>query len=298
MLTSGKNVFEKWIYLAVLSLIWGSSFILIKKGLTGFGYVEAATIRLMSAALVFCPWGFYLVRTIPRKKLSLVFLTSVLSMFIPSYLFCIAQQQVSSSVAGMLNALTPLCTFIVAVFMFKRPFSKLQVVGLILGFIASAILMFNTSTTVLAINPYALFIVLATIGYGFHINFVSHYLSDVPSLSISAVAVTMAGLLAFCFVYIPTHEKYQFTPDNFNALVCLLILGVFGTAIAQFLNNKIIAISSSLFASTSTYVIPIVAVFWGINDGEQLTWVHLLSMIGVLAAIIFIRQDKKLSLSK
>jgi drug/metabolite transporter (DMT)-like permease len=135
--------------------------------------------------------------------------------------------------------------------------------------------------------------VLATIGYGFHINFVSHYLADVRPLSISSVAVTMAGLLAFCFVYLPNHEKYQFTAQNFNALLCLLILGVAGTAIAQFLNTKLIAISSSLFASTSTYIIPIVAVFWGIYDGETLTIIDLISMAGVLAAVLFIRQNKK-----
>lgn len=290
---NSKNSVEKWLYLAILSLIWGSSFILIKKGLTGFGYVEAATIRLISAALVFSPWGFYLVRFIPPKKLALVFLVSILSMFIPAYLFCIAQQHIESSVAGMLNALTPLCTFMVSVFMFKRPFSHLQIIGLVLGFAASALLMFNTSNTAFSINPYALFIVLATIGYGFHINFVSHYLADVRPLSISSVAVTMAGLLAFCFVYLPNHEKYQFTAQNFNALLCLLILGVAGTAIAQFLNTKLIAISSSLFASTSTYIIPIVAVFWGIYDGETLTIIDLISMAGVLAAVLFIRQNKK-----
>lgn len=287
-----KSSIEKWLYLAVLSLVWGSSFILIKKGLTGFGFIEAATIRLMSAGLVFCPWGFYLLRSIPLKKLLFVFLASLLGMFVPSYLFCISQLHIASSVAGMLNALTPLCTFLVAIFMFKKSFSALQVTGLVVGFIASALLMINTSGTAFSLNPYALFIVLATIGYGFHINFIKNYLADVAPLSIASVSVTMAGLLAFLCVYLPNYEKYYFTEQNFGALICLIILGVAGTAFAQYLHTKLISVSSSLFASTSTYIIPIVAVFWGLYDGEQLTLVHVVSMLGVLVAITLIRRDK------
>ena len=287
-----KNSFLKWIFLLLLSLIWGSSFILIKKGLLGFGYVEAATIRLVSAGFIFCPLGIYHLRKIPRNKLALVFLVSLLSMFIPAYLFSLSQKNISSSVAGMLNALTPMFTFIFSIILFKKVYQKLQIAGLFIGLFFSIILIFNSANSAFTLNLYSLFIVIATICYGLNINIVKNYLSDIPSFSLSAVTVTTAGLLALILVFIPNIKNYTFTTEQLVPFGYLLILGFVGTAFAQYLQNKLISISSSLFASTSTYIIPIVAIFWGFFDGENLRLIHIICMIGILGAVLLIRKDK------
>jgi drug/metabolite transporter (DMT)-like permease len=287
-----NNSYLKWIFLLLLSLIWGSSFILIKKGLLGFGYVEAATIRLVSAGLVFCPWGVYHLRKIPKNKVLLVFTVSLLSMFIPAYLFSLSQKHISSSVAGMLNALTPMFTFIFSIILYKKTYHRLQIVGLFIGLLFSMILIFNSSNAPFTLNFYASLIIIATICYGLNINIVRSYLSNIPSFSLSAVTVTSAGLLALLFVLIPNYKNYNFTNEQLGPLGYLLVLGLVGTAFAQYLQNKLISISSSLFASTSTYIIPIVAIFWGIFDSENLKLIHIICMIGILGAVLLIRKDK------
>jgi len=287
-----NNALLKWFLLILLSLIWGSSFILIKKGLTGFGFIEAATIRLMSAGLVALPFGLYHFRKIPRQKLPLVLVVSLLSMVIPAYLFCISQQNIQSSVAGILNALTPSFTFLFSMFFFKSKYYFLQVIGLVLGLVSSVFLVFAGSASSLSFNIYGLLIIGATVCYGLNINFVKTYLADVPSFSLSAVSVSFAGIIVFFLVFLPGQEAYQNISDQTVPFLALITLGVLGTALAQLLQNKIISISSSLFASTSTYIIPIVAILWGVVDNEAFSVRHLISMAGILTAIIFIRMDK------
>jgi drug/metabolite transporter (DMT)-like permease len=287
-----KNRFTKWILLLVLSLIWGSSFILIKKGLLGFGYIEAATIRLVSAGLIFLPWGVYHLQKIPRNKLFIVFLVSMLGMFIPAYLFTLSQKNITSSVAGMLNALTPMFTFVFSVILFRKKYRKLQIVGLLIGLIFSIILLFNSTQTAFTLNFYSLFIVIATICYGLNINVVKNYLANIPSFSLSAVTVTFGGMLSFVFVLLPNLNQYRFTPEQLTPLKYLLILGIVGTALAQYLQNKLISIASPLFASTTTYIIPIIAIFWGIFDNEDLKITQIVCMLGILGAVLLIKKDK------
>jgi drug/metabolite transporter (DMT)-like permease len=163
----------------------------------------------------------------------------------------------------------------------------------VVGFSASVLLMLNASHEPFTLNRYAIFIIIATACYGFNINLVKNYLAQVPSLSISAVSVTTAGLVAFIFGFLPRIEHYHLSQSNLNAFLCLLLLGVLGTAFAQYLHNKLISVSSSLFASTSTYLIPIIAIFWGVADGEKLSWIHFVAMGGVLVAVLCIRKERR-----
>ncbi|MEZ4893654.1 MAG: DMT family transporter [Saprospiraceae bacterium] len=174
--------YTRWVLLVVLSLIWGSSFILIKKGLTGFGYYEAATIRLMSAGLVFLPFAVRNVRKIPREKWGLIVVVSLLGMFIPAYLFCMAQLNVQSAVAAMLNSLTPIFTFLFSVFIFRLAYKINQIIGLILGLASATLLALEHAQGAVSLNMHAGLIVLATIGYGYNINLVKQYWQVFPLL--------------------------------------------------------------------------------------------------------------------
>lgn len=280
----------KWFYLLALSLIWGSSFILIKKGLTGFGYFEAATIRLMSAGLAFLPFGIGNFRKIPRDKYGYVVVTALLGMFIPAFLFCLAQVKVQSSVAAMLNGLTPVFTFVFSLVIFRIGYKINQVFGLLLGLVCAILLAVERSSSAITFNWHAGLIILATLCYGYNINLIKQRLSHIPAFVLSTVTVSLAGLLAFLLAFLPNIGKYHPAQMQWMPLVSLMVLGVLGTAIAQLMQYKLIKSTSALFASSSTYIIPVVAVFWGLLDGEAFHWMHALSIAGILAAVVLIRK--------
>lgn len=290
-MSSESNSSLKWILILALAIIWGSSFILIKKGLEGFGYIEAASLRMMSAGSVFIIPAFFHFNKIPSEKYLAVFLTALLGMFFPAYLFCHAQLKVQSVVAGLLNALTPAFAFLIALLFYNSKFRNIHLVGLLLGLGSAVLLSFERSTGQLSFNTYSLFVVLATLSYGMNINLVKNYLQNVNSLSISFVSVAIAGLLSFIFFFLPNYEAYKITDQNLWPFIYLSILGMLGTALAQVLFNKLIQISTPLYAGSVTFLIPLVALFWGILDGESLGLIHLICIGGILTSVYLIRKS-------
>lgn len=280
----------KWFYLMLLSLIWGSSFILIKRGLTGFGYFEAATIRLMSAGLAFLPFGVANFRKIPRDRWGYIVLTALLGMFLPAFLFCMAQVKVQSSVAAMLNGLTPVFTFVFSMFIFRIGYKINQVLGLLLGLGCAVLLAVERSSTAISFNWHAGLIIVATLCYGYNINLIKQRLSQIPAVVLSTVTVSLAGLLAFFGAFLPNLGHYHPSQIQWVPLLSLMLLGVMGTAIAQLVQYKLIRETSALFASSTTYIIPVVALGWSLLDGEPFHLVHALSIVGILGAVVLIRK--------
>ncbi len=289
-LTQKNQSLLKWVYLLALSLIWGSSFILIKKGLTGFGYFEAATIRLMSAGLAFLPFGLSNFGKIPRGQYGYIVLTALLGMFIPAFLFCLAQMKVQSSVAAMLNGLTPVFTFVFSIFIFRIGYKINQILGLLLGLFCAILLAMERSSTTITFNWHAGLIMLAALCYGYNINLIKQRLSHIPAFVLSTVTVSLTGLLAFFLAFLPNLASYHPSQIEWMPLLSLMTLGVFGTAIAQLIQYKLIKETSALFASSTTYIIPVVAVAWGILDGEAFNLVYALCIAGILGAVLLIRK--------
>lgn len=283
--------FSNWLVLLFLSLIWGSSFILIKKGLEGFGFLEAASVRLMAGGLVFLPFGIYHFRLIPRDRWAFVVLITFVGMFIPAFLFCLAQQHVQSAVAGIMNALTPVFTFVFSIFLFKKAYKINHVVGLLLGLVSAILLIVERSDMAFTLNVYAGLIVLATVCYGLNINLVKNYLSEVPSIALSSVSVSLGGLLSFLFIFLPRHGNYAMTDARWVPLGALVLLGIMSTALAQMFFYKLIKDTSAIFASSTTYIMPVVAVLWGVLDGEVFHLIHALSIAGILTAVLLIRKE-------
>lgn len=283
--------FANWLTLLFLSLIWGSSFILIKKGLQGFGFVEAASIRLMAGGAVFLPATIFQYKFIPRGKWPYVVLITFVGMFIPAFLFCLAQQHVQSAVAGIMNALTPVFTFVFSIFLFKKQAKLAHVAGLLLGLASAVMLIVERSDSAFTFNMYAGLIVLATICYGLNINLVKNYLFDVPSIALSSVSVAIGGLLSFLFIFLPRHANYAMTDERWIPLGALVLLGIMSTALAQLVFYKLIHDTSAIFASSTTYIMPIVAVLWGLLDGEPMHLIHALSIAGILTAVLLIRKE-------
>jgi drug/metabolite transporter (DMT)-like permease len=282
-----------WVSFLVLTLAWGSSFILVKRGLQAFSSWQVASIRLSSAFLALGGLAFFHLKQIPKDKLKYVIFSGILSMFVPAYLFSLAQMGISSSVAGVLNALTPAFTFIVGILFFKQPSKLIQVVGLLIGFIGSALLILVNSKGEFSLNAYAFCIVIATACYGLNVNILKKHLAGVNPLHMTTVAVSVAGILGLVHLLSTNWlEIVQNAPKGKESLAAAVTLGLIGTAFSQVVFNKMLQYSTAVFASSITYFIPIVALMWGVWDGEILSLWQYVGMAGIIAGILILNKSK------
>ena len=278
----------------ILSLIWGSSFILIKRGLEVYSAGQVGALRVVFSFFVLLPWAIPSLAKIPRDKLGYVALTGFMGNLIPAFLFAKAETSLASSIAGVLNGLTPLFAFLIGIFVFKTAWKKEQLLGLIIGFVGTLGLSFVQAEGALGgMNSYALLVVLATICYGTNANLLKVKLGKIAPLPLTAVAMLFIG--PFALIYLFTTDFWTVvgsTPASWHALGYLAILGILGTAIALVLFNILIQITSTVFATAVTYVIPVIAVFWGLFDGEQLFPLHYVGMIFILLGVYMVNKWK------
>ena len=276
-----------WILLIVLTLVWGSSFILIKKGLEVFSAIQVSAIRILSASIFMVPFAFSWLRRVDKKHYLLIFISGFIGSFIPAILFAVAQTQLDSAVTGMVNALTPVFVLIIGFLFYKQRITVFKVLGLILAFGGTALLMFFGSGNGYHFSYFALFIVAATILYGINVNILKFNLSAFNPIAISSISIFMIGPLAAVqlFAFTDFSQKFLQEPHAVTALIYLSILGVVGTSLALMLFNKMIKMTTPLFSSSVTYLIPIVAVAWGIFDGEKLHVIHYLGMSIIIGGV-------------
>lgn len=276
----------KWVYLVILALIWGSSFILIKKGLVSLTPMQLGSLRIIFAALFLLLIGFKSLAKIPRFQWKYIALTATLGTFIPAFLFSIAQTQIDSSVSAILNSLTPLNTMILGAIAFGLSFKRAQVFGVIIGLIGTFVLIINGALNHPEQNYYyAILIIIASICYATNVNLIKKYLSDLSPLSITTgnflVLLFPALLVLFFsgFFDVIEVEGVQYS------ILYIVILGVVGTGIANLIFFKTIQISSPVFATSVTYLIPIVAFGWGLLDNEMLSPVQFLGAFIILFGV-------------
>jgi drug/metabolite transporter (DMT)-like permease len=276
----------KWIYLFVLSLIWGSSFILIKKGLIGLSALQLGSLRIIFAAIFLLLIGFKSLVKIPSHQWKFIALTSLFGTFIPAYLFAIAETEIDSSSTAILNSLTPLNTLLIGTSFFGITFYRKQIWGVIIGLLGCLLLIFNGAISHPEQNYYyAILVLIASVCYAINVNLIKKYLSDLTSLSITTgnfliLLFPTLGVLFFTdFLEVVHIEKVQ------DSLWYILILGVLGTGIANIIFFKLIKISSPVFATSVTYLIPIVALFWGFLDNEALTFVQFIGAFVILTGV-------------
>ncbi|EDP72660.1 hypothetical protein FBALC1_16202 [Flavobacteriales bacterium ALC-1] len=290
-----KNLNIKWIYLLVLSIIWGSSFILIKKSLLGLTAYQLGALRIIITGIILLIAGYSKLKTIPKPKWKWLFISGVLGSFFPSFFFAIAETEIDSAVASILNSLVPLNTILLGFAVFKIASTKRQILGVIIGFIGTAILILKGSE----LNPnqnylYAGFVIASTIMYAANVNIIKRYLQDVKPLAIAAgnfVFIVIPALIILLFTDFFTSERFN-NPNLPNALIYVVILSVFGTALAKVLFNKLVQISTPVFASSVTYIMPIVALIWGIIDGESFSLIQGLAALLILAGVYLSHKHK------
>lgn len=283
-----KNLNIKWIYLLILSVIWGSSFILIKKSLLGLTAYQLGALRTIITGIILLAFGFNKLKTIEKSKWKWLFLSGLLGSFIPAFFFAIAETEIDSAVASILNSLVPLNTILLGFAIFKITSTKRQILGVIIGFIGTAILILKGAE----LNPnqnylYAIYVIASTLMYAANVNIIKRYLQDVKPLTIAVgnyVFIIIPALIILLFSDFFTAKTFD-NPDLLSALMYVTILSIFGTAIAKVVFFKLVQISTPVFASSVTYIMPIVALSWGILDGESFSLIQgfaaMLILLGV-----------------
>ncbi|HEX8013944.1 MAG TPA: DMT family transporter [Flavobacterium sp.] len=276
----------KWFYLLLLSLIWGSSFILIKKGLVGLTAIQVGSLRIIFAGLFLLVVGFSSLKKISLRQWKFVALTSFFGTFIPAFFFAIAETQVDSSIVAILNSLTPLNTLVLGIIFFGIQFQKRQVLGVFIGLVGCLLLVLNGASSNTGQNYYYLIlVVIATLCYAINVNLIKRYLSDLNSLSITTG--NFAVLLLPALIILSTTDFTQRINLDVtqHSVLFVMILGVLGTGIANVLFFKLIQMSSPVFATSVTYLIPIVAFFWGLLDNEMLTPIQFFGAFVILIGV-------------
>lgn len=276
----------KWFLLGILALIWGSSFILIKKGLVGLTPMQLGSLRIIFSALFLLLIGFRSLTQIQQHQWKYIALTALFGTFIPAFLFAIAQTQISSSVSSILNSLTPLNTLMLGVIAFGLTFKRAQVLGVIIGLIGTMLLIVNGAMHHPDQNYwYTLLVLIASICYATNVNLLKRYLSDVRPIAITTGNFLVLLVPAVAVLFSNDFVSVAQQPAVQHSMVFIAILGIVGTGIANIIFFRLIQISSPVFATSVTYLIPVVAFFWGLLDNEMLTPVQFVGAFIILVGV-------------
>ena len=283
---------KNYLSVFVLALIWGSSFILMKKGLEVYDYMQVANARIFIAFISLVPFLPRAVKEVKKKHYFPIFITSLFGNGLPAILFTKAQTNLDSALVGILNSTVPLFTLIIAAYFFRFKPLRANIFGVLIGLAGVFFLTFNSVSTEVVVNKYFLFVILATIFYAISINVIKNYLQDLNPISIATLAFSIIGPMALIYL-IKTDFIYQLNENDhgYKAIGYIALLAILGTSMASIIFNKLLARSSAIFTSSITYFIPIVAIFWGILDGEIVTVYHLVGFVIILAGVYLVNKD-------
>ena len=285
---------RKWGTLVILSLIWGSSYILIKKGLTGLTPIQLGSLRVIVTTIIIAPIGYQKIKHIPKQKMKWVALSAFVGSFFPAYLFAFAETEISSSITAVMVSLTPLFTLLISVFVFGEELLKKQVFGVLIGFTGIIVLinneLFSSSFNIL----YIMFIVLAAFCYAVNANVLKYKLSNIPALGIVFMSFLFMFIPAFIILCFSDFPFSDFTSDPLiiESIIYIIILALFGTAIAKVLYIKLLAISTPVFSVSTTYLMPVVAIFWGLLDGEEFKLTQFTGTAIILLGVYLVTKKK------
>ena len=289
---------KKWLYLISLSLIWGTSFILIKKALIGLTPTQLGSLRIIFSSIIIFIFAWNTLKLISNKEWKWIIISAFLGSFFPAFLFEFSETEIDSAVASILNSLVPLNTVIIGAIVFKIASSKKQIIGVVVGLIGTYLLIDGG----IKLNPdqnylYAGLVILCSFLYGFNVNIIKKYLNDIPAVTIAAghfSVIFIPAIIIFYFSGFNTDQMYD--PITLKSIGYVLILSAFGTALAKVLFNKLVQISTAVFASSVTYSLLIVSLFWGILDGELFSFNQLMATVLIVLGVLLSSRKPRQSL--
>ena len=282
-----------WLLFILLSIIWGSSFILMKFGLKELTALQVAALRILSAGLVLMPFAFKAYKEIPQKKLVYVITSGLLGNFLPAFLYCLAETRLDSALAGVLNSFTPVFAIIIGVSFFQMEITRQKTIGVLIGFIGLVMLPFAAKKGIdFKDVSFSMLILLATICYGINVNMVGRHLKEVPSLRIASLGLACWAFASFIILLGSGFFKMDFTNDKILfASVSSATLGIFGSAIASIMFYMLVKRAGTIFASLVTYGIPFVAIIIGVIFHETITLLQI-ACLGIILAGVYLVNRK------
>lgn len=286
---------QKWMLLIALSLIWGSSFILIKKSLNHFNPYEVGALRVLISGIVLMPYAISKIKLFPKRHLKWLIIAGLTGSFIPMFLFPMAETEVSSSIAGIINSMMPIFVIIVGSLVWKFSTTKRQLLGVLISFFGACILALGSGEGgEIKVYP-ILLLLLATLLYAVSTTTIKSKLHEVPAILMSAYIFSFVLFLPSLIALVLSgfFKDLTLNQSTLEGLGFVAILSIVGTGLAMMLNYKLLSISTPLFASTVTLLMPIVAIIWGVLDGEKLTTQQSVGALIILAGLIFLRSKPK-----
>ncbi|MCK5170886.1 MAG: DMT family transporter [Bacteroidales bacterium] len=291
-----NNKVWQWATLIFLSLIWGSSFILMKKGLRSYSHDQVAALRIFISFLAFLPFGIKNLKKVSKENIYSLLIVGFVGSTIPAFLFTKAQTNIDSALAGILNSITPLFTLIIGLIFYKSTAKLINAVGIFLGLIgALGLIMYSSSNSNILgnVNYYGLYVVLATICYGINVNQVKYKIKGLNGLELTSMAFMFVGPFAGIYLLFTDFSFALSTTDYMLNLGYIAILAVIGTVMALVIFNTLIQNTSALFGASVTYIIPIFAIAWGIFDGEKITIIQFLWIGLILTGVYLVNKRKQ-----
>ena len=285
-----------WIIVVLLALTWGSSFILMKKSLIGLLPFQVAALRIAITSIALLPFTILNFRKVERSKIKYIVLSGLMGSGIPAFFFATAQMHLNSSLAGVLNSLTPVWALFLGMLFFKLKTSFKQIVGILLGFCgaASLVVFGHHNNSLNSEISYAFLIVIATFCYGLNLNILRTYLVGINPLSIASLSFFFIGIPACIYLvgFTDLFERINTNPATLPSLAYISILGIVGTATASIVFYYLVQKTSTLFGAVTTYFIPVVAVGWGFFDNEPITIVHFIGLGLILFGVWMVTRKK------
>lgn len=290
---------QAYFLITILAVIWGSSFILMKRALDVYTPFQIGAFRILVAFICMLPFIIGHFSRIEKSKWKYLLATGFLGNGIPSVLFPLSETKISSALAGMINSLTPIFTLIVGVILFRMKVTGMKIAGLAIGLFGAILLISGQAGGAEAneTNIYALYVVLASVCYALSINVLTYKLKDIDSLRITGFALMFAGIPMGLILFLGDFvSRTRNIPGAEIGILYIVILGLLGTTVSTILFNKLIKISGALPASSVTYLIPIVAILWGIWDGENLGIYHLIGLLLILTGVYLVNKPRRMKM--
>lgn len=285
------NKFWNWSIMLFLAFIWGSSFILMKRGLEVFSYTEVAALRMSLAWASLLPFVWKEVCKIPKQLWLPLAIVGICGNGLPAFLFTKAQTQLDSSFTGILNALVPLFTLLIAVFVFKTRVKGHNIIGIFIGLVGVVWLIAGNGV-IMDNAHYAWFIVAATICYAISLNTIKNYLGGLKPIHITGLAFFFIGPATTLYLFSTDFiHQMQTHPQAWSAFAYIFVLAVIGTALAVAIFNELVHRTNAIFASSVTYLIPMFAIMWGLIDGETIALQHFLGTAIIFGGIYLVNKQ-------
>lgn len=285
----------KWLYLILLALLWGSSFILIKRALVGLTPLQLGSFRVALTSVVLIAIGFKKVKQIRQKQWKWIAISGFIGSLFPTFLFAYAETEIDSAIAAILNSTVPLLALIIGLFFFGATFIKKQFWGVLVGLVGSVALILAGAS----LNPnqnywYAVLPIIASLMYAFNANIIKSYLGGISALGIATGSFIILLFPSLAILYFTGffNEAFLIQEEVQVSLIYVSVLAILGTAVAKIIFNRLIQLSDPVFSTSVTYLIPVVALFWGLLDGEEFSLLQLAAG-GIILAGVYLSNKKK-----